>query len=110
MRGDLILQKAVILARLSEYVVFCVFSGAYEWAQKTLKDHAKDKREYLYTREQFEKAQTHDKLWNAAQVQQPSEAEGKIISGGVFSGGFLQTIMLFCIDISLCLKPLTVFI
>ncbi|KAL2097998.1 hypothetical protein ACEWY4_007205 [Coilia grayii] len=43
--------------------------GAYEWAQKTLKDHAKDKRTYLYTREQLEQAKTHDKLWNAAQTQ-----------------------------------------
>lgn len=47
----------------------CDFSGAYEWAQKTLKDHAKDKRPYIYTREQLEKAKTHDKLWNGAQVQ-----------------------------------------
>uniref|UniRef100_H3CQU8 Deoxyribodipyrimidine photo-lyase n=1 Tax=Tetraodon nigroviridis TaxID=99883 RepID=H3CQU8_TETNG len=43
--------------------------GAYEWARKTLKDHAKDKRPYIYTREQLEKAETHDKLWNAAQFQ-----------------------------------------
>lgn len=49
-------------------VCFSNLSGAYEWAQKTLKDHAKDKREYIYTREQLEKATTHDKLWNAAQV------------------------------------------
>ena len=42
--------------------------GASEWAQKTLKDHAKDPREYVYTREELEKAKTHDKLWNAAQV------------------------------------------
>lgn len=44
-------------------------SGAYEWAQKTLKDHAKDERPYIYTREQLEKAKTHDGLWNGAQVQ-----------------------------------------
>ncbi|XP_067109490.1 CPD photolyase [Osmerus mordax] len=44
-------------------------TGASEWAQKTLKDHAKDPREYVYTREQLEKAETHDKLWNAAQYQ-----------------------------------------
>lgn len=44
------------------------FPGAYEWAQKTLKDHAKDKRPYVYTRRQLEEAQTHDQLWNAAQV------------------------------------------
>lgn len=49
-------------------VCFSNLSGAYEWAQKTLKDHAKDKREYIYTREQLQKAKTHDKLWNAAQA------------------------------------------
>lgn len=43
--------------------------GANDWAKKTLKDHAKDKREYVYTREQFETAKTHDRLWNAAQVR-----------------------------------------
>ncbi|XP_034469213.1 deoxyribodipyrimidine photo-lyase isoform X1 [Hippoglossus hippoglossus] len=49
--------------------------GAYEWAQKTLKDHAKDKRPYLYTREQLEKAKTHDKLWNGAQYQLITEGK-----------------------------------
>ncbi|XP_072297307.1 CPD photolyase isoform X2 [Eucyclogobius newberryi] len=45
----------------------CV-EGAYDWAKKTLKDHAKDERPYVYTREQLERAKTHDKLWNGAQV------------------------------------------
>uniref|UniRef100_A0A8C6WFS5 Deoxyribodipyrimidine photo-lyase n=1 Tax=Neogobius melanostomus TaxID=47308 RepID=A0A8C6WFS5_9GOBI len=49
--------------------------GAYEWAQKTLKDHAKDKRAYVYTREQLEKAKTHDHLWNGAQFQMVSEGK-----------------------------------
>lgn len=73
------------MIKLQEFFVFCLVfiivsfkielyvcvwcSGAYEWAQKTLKDHAKDERPYIYTREQLEKAKTHDKLWNAAQVQ-----------------------------------------
>ena len=39
------------------------------WAQKSLRLHARDKREYVYTREQFEKAHTHDDLWNAAQSE-----------------------------------------
>lgn len=53
-----------------QLVIWCFwwFPGAYEWAQKTLKDHAKDKRPYIYTRRQLEEAQTHDQLWNAAQV------------------------------------------
>ncbi|CDQ80029.1 unnamed protein product [Oncorhynchus mykiss] len=49
--------------------------GANDWAQKTLKDHAKDPRPYVYTREQLEKAQTHDKLWNAAQYQMVIEGK-----------------------------------
>jgi deoxyribodipyrimidine photo-lyase len=37
-----------------------------EWARKTLAEHADDERPYLYTREQFEAAKTHDPYWNAA--------------------------------------------
>jgi deoxyribodipyrimidine photo-lyase len=40
-----------------------------EWARETLKAHEKDMRPYLYTLEQFEAADTHDELWNAAQTQ-----------------------------------------
>jgi deoxyribodipyrimidine photo-lyase len=39
------------------------------WAQETLAEHAHDSRPHLYTHEQFEAAQTHDELWNAAQTQ-----------------------------------------
>ena len=39
------------------------------WARRTLADHAADKRAYLYAYEQFEAADTHDPLWNAAQRQ-----------------------------------------
>uniref|UniRef100_A0AAY4A7S5 Deoxyribodipyrimidine photo-lyase n=1 Tax=Denticeps clupeoides TaxID=299321 RepID=A0AAY4A7S5_9TELE len=49
--------------------------GAYEWAQKTLQDHAGDCRKPLYTCEQLEQAQTYDKLWNAAQIQVVTEGK-----------------------------------
>eukprot|EP01063_Lacrimia_lanifica_P003248 TRINITY_DN11726_c0_g1_i1.p1 TRINITY_DN11726_c0_g1~~TRINITY_DN11726_c0_g1_i1.p1 ORF type:complete len:568 (+),score=174.60 TRINITY_DN11726_c0_g1_i1:59-1705(+) len=39
------------------------------WAQKSLKAHAKDKREYVYSEQQLETAATHDDLWNAAQME-----------------------------------------
>ncbi|QDU22815.1 cryptochrome/DNA photolyase family protein [Urbifossiella limnaea] len=39
------------------------------WAQETLRKHAGDRREHLYTPEQFEAADTHDPLWNAAQTE-----------------------------------------
>jgi deoxyribodipyrimidine photo-lyase len=45
------------------------FTGFPPWAQKTLDEHRRDPREYLYTLEQFEQAQTHDHLWNAAQLE-----------------------------------------
>jgi deoxyribodipyrimidine photo-lyase len=38
-----------------------------DWVQATLRKHAKDKREFVYSREQFEQAETHDALWNATQ-------------------------------------------
>ncbi|GIW98345.1 MAG: deoxyribodipyrimidine photo-lyase [Pirellulaceae bacterium] len=40
-----------------------------DWARETLEAHAADPREHLYSLEQFERAQTHDALWNAAQRQ-----------------------------------------
>jgi len=40
-----------------------------DWARETLETHARDPRDYLYTMDQFENAQTHDALWNAAQRQ-----------------------------------------
>lgn len=45
------------------------FNGFPDWAKKTLNEHRKDKREYLYSREEFENALTHDPLWNAAQAE-----------------------------------------
>lgn len=38
-----------------------------DWALKTLKQHSKDTRPAIYSLEQFERAQTHDEVWNAAQ-------------------------------------------
>lgn len=43
------------------------FAGIPAWAQRTLQAHARDTREYLYTRAELEHAETHDPYWNAAQ-------------------------------------------
>jgi deoxyribodipyrimidine photo-lyase len=37
------------------------------WALTTLRAHARDTRAFVYSPEQWEAAQTHDPLWNAAQ-------------------------------------------
>lgn len=40
-----------------------------DWARRTLEKHARDRREHVYSPAQFEQAETHDPLWNAAQRQ-----------------------------------------
>ncbi|MGC8792659.1 MAG: deoxyribodipyrimidine photo-lyase [Bryobacteraceae bacterium] len=40
-----------------------------DWAQRTLGKHARDRREFLYSFEQFLDAATHDELWNATQKE-----------------------------------------
>jgi len=45
------------------------FESLPSWAQKTLDEHSEDDRPVTYELPQFESAQTHDPLWNAAQTQ-----------------------------------------
>lgn len=44
-------------------------AGGGHWAQRTLRDHAKDQRAYTYSETELEEGTTHDALWNAAQLQ-----------------------------------------
>lgn len=44
-----------------------------DWAKETLEEHAGDEREHVYSLEQFEAADTHDRVWNAAQTQLATE-------------------------------------
>ncbi|XP_071707503.1 deoxyribodipyrimidine photo-lyase [Rutidosis leptorrhynchoides] len=71
---DTFLEELIVRRELADN--FCYYQpyydslqGAWDWARKTLMDHALDKREHLYTREQLEKAQTADLLWNASQLE-----------------------------------------
>ena len=71
---DAFLEELIIRRELSDN--FCHYNTDYDsfkgfpaWAQKTLNEHRKDEREYLYDTEQFETGQTHDSLWNAAQME-----------------------------------------
>ncbi len=42
---------------------------AEPWARKSLLEHAEDPRPWTYTLDQLERAQTHDQLWNASQLE-----------------------------------------
>ncbi|MBM4264641.1 MAG: deoxyribodipyrimidine photolyase [Deltaproteobacteria bacterium] len=45
------------------------FDASEPWADRTLRQHASDARQYVYSEKQLENAETHDPLWNAAQKQ-----------------------------------------
>ena len=71
---DAYLEELIVRRELSDN--FCLYNpdydkvaGAHAWAQTTIAEHASDVRDYVYTREQFEVGETHDELWNAAQLQ-----------------------------------------
>ncbi len=68
------LEELIVRRELSDN--FCYFNKNYDsfdgfqnWAKKTLNEHRKDKREFVYSLKQFEKAETHEDLWNAAQME-----------------------------------------
>ncbi|XP_078058159.1 deoxyribodipyrimidine photo-lyase-like isoform X2 [Mustelus asterias] len=77
---DSFIEEAVVRRELADN--FCFYNkqydkieGASDWAQKTLKMHSKDQRSHLYTLKQLEDGQTHDPLWNAAQLQMVHEGK-----------------------------------
>lgn len=66
------LEELVVRKELADN--FCLYSPSYDsfegiqpWAKETLASHSRDIRPYTYSQDEFEKAQTHDELWNAAQ-------------------------------------------
>jgi len=69
------LEEGIVRRELSDN--FCWYepdgydslAGAAGWARDSLELHREDPREHIYTKEQFASAQTHDDLWNAAQIQ-----------------------------------------
>jgi len=66
------LEELIVRRELG--VNFALYNERYDeygslpgWAKKTLADHAKDRRDALYDEGQWERAETHDGYWNAAQ-------------------------------------------
>jgi len=66
------LEELTIRRELSDN--FCLYNENYDsvagfpaWAQKSFADHRHDRREYCYSPDEWEKGETHDPLWNAAQ-------------------------------------------
>lgn len=68
------LEELIIRRELSDN--FCFYNTNYDntkgfpaWAQETLNKHRNDPRPTIYSLENLEHGQTHDKAWNAAQRQ-----------------------------------------
>lgn len=71
---DDFLEELIVRRELSDN--FCYYnknydslSGLPDWALKTLLKHKRDKRNFVYSIKDFEQAKTHDKLWNATQLE-----------------------------------------
>jgi deoxyribodipyrimidine photo-lyase len=67
-------EEMIVRKELSDN--FCFYNpsyktleGAPDWAKQSLAKHAQDPREFIYSREEWETANTHDHAWNAAQNQ-----------------------------------------
>lgn len=45
------------------------------WVHKTMREHAGDERQFIYSLEELENAATHDELWNAAQREMVATGE-----------------------------------
>jgi deoxyribodipyrimidine photo-lyase len=71
---DVFLEELVVRRELSINFVarndrYDCLDGCPDWARRTLGKHAADRRRFLYSAKQFEAAETHDDLWNAAQTE-----------------------------------------
>ncbi|MCJ7443374.1 MAG: hypothetical protein MUO26_02380 [Methanotrichaceae archaeon] len=68
------LEELIVRRELSDN--FCYYNKQYDsfegfpsWARESLDEHRNDDREYLYSLSELKKGETHDDLWNAAQVE-----------------------------------------
>lgn len=68
------LEELIVRRELSDN--FCFYNSNYDtiegfhaWAKETHKVHRSDQREIVYSQKELENGTTHDKLWNAAQME-----------------------------------------
>ncbi len=69
-----LVEEVIVRKELSDN--FCYYNDNYDsissapgWAIKSLELHKNDPREFLYSLQELEQAQTHDFAWNSAQKQ-----------------------------------------
>ncbi len=68
------LEELIVRRELSMNFIFynpdyAKYSSLPDWAQRTLAEHREDRRDFVYSQEEWENARTHDPYWNAAQQE-----------------------------------------
>ncbi len=66
---EMIVRRELAINYVARNSNYDTLAGCHAWARKSLDEHRNDQREYLYSLKQFEQAETHDPLWNAAQLE-----------------------------------------
>ncbi len=66
---ELIVRRELSVNFVARNPQYDRLAGCPAWALRTLAGHADDPRPVLYTARQLEQAETHDPLWNAAQLE-----------------------------------------
>jgi deoxyribodipyrimidine photo-lyase len=72
---ELIVRRELSMNFVHYNETYDSFDSIPQWARKTLRAHQKDRRPYLYTFEELERAQAHDAYWNAAQKEMVLEGK-----------------------------------
>ena len=66
---ELIVRRELAINYVARNPNYDNLNGCHEWAKKTLHESVSDPRTNIYSEAEFEAAQTHDDLWNAAQME-----------------------------------------
>lgn len=66
---ELIVRRELAINFVARNPNYDRLAGCPAWAQKTLAEHSTDPRPYIYSEARLELAETHDPLWNAAQME-----------------------------------------
>jgi deoxyribodipyrimidine photo-lyase len=63
---ELVVRRELAMNHVFYQLGYDDFAALPDWCRKTLQEHRGDRHPHLYTREQFEAGETHDRYWNAA--------------------------------------------
>ena len=63
---ELVVRRELAMNHVFYEPAYDDLKGVPDWCRRTLDEHRGDAHPHLYTREQFEAGETHDRYWNAA--------------------------------------------